>query len=893
MGATPPSSYPSFETQLSFLNWEMGTGNGGNIASTFNNNPNMSVSQAAIAFERQFERSGGSALDRRINNANSVYAASQTGTLSSISPNVSSAFNYLTNQGYTPQQASGIVGNLMAESGSSLDPTAFNPAGGGNGAVGIAQWRADRLDNVLNWDGEAIVPNQDYVPEEGEAPVVEDTESAAAAVNDERRSTGRRSPSFYQPNVLNSFDTYTYNWAIHVVHPQTADRMEENLTNGTAITLAETGVENELSIESVMQQMATNFSSSNVREALSHTFQITLQEVNGFTYFNRIKLAMEELGIESITDVNYLLELNFRGWNQDGSTISGNSQQSSLGPYYYICAARSVDTKNEGGVTTYTLALEGTTSKVFNRLPYHLKSDISFTASNFGEFLDNFQEDVNKETTDQVATSPGATLADRYVFKTAEAAEAWREWRFDIPDANNARNITSSSSTGQTSFNFPSGTGMSDAIAQALYHTREFKNLPTAKNRFAKEKPDELPPANRMADLLQWFTFKTSVRYGAYDQLSKRYQVEYTYEVSPYIAPEAIHDPESYNELFNNQNLGQERLSNIFNNGLMKKRYDYTYTGENTEIYNLDMTFNTSYFILQPIHGGAIQDTSGMFPGQGEVTLLKGEYNEIKRRLADIRSSIQTLEARRADIIENLDRFGPFGSDLSGQLQELDLELGNLRDDQSTSVRQLESVEGQLEEATRRLTAQGFENSRAGIGNAAQRYITQTDLYNRGSPNSTLNDRSQELTFDYKNPTGALSVDGSDNETNIGSAQLGALELNLLSTSDMTEINLHIRGDPYWLGKPFGALQNNNAQADYDIGGVGYFLNTRFPTYDGEDGFINQEFTDFMMTAVYRVKYVQATYMNGEFKMMLDSFRDANINTQQLLDQLAGGYAID
>ena len=262
MGATPPSSYPSFETQLSFLNWEMGTGNGGNIASTFNNNPNMSVSQAAIAFERQFERSGGSALDRRINNANSVYAASQTGTLSSISPNVSSAFNYLTNQGYTPQQASGIVGNLMAESGSSLDPTAFNPAGGGNGAVGIAQWRADRLDNVLNWDGEAIVPNQDYVPEEGEAPVVEDTESAAAAVNDERRSTGRRSPSFYQPNVLNSFDTYTYNWAIHVVHPQTADRMEENLTNGTAITLAETGVENELSIESVMQQMATNFSSS-------------------------------------------------------------------------------------------------------------------------------------------------------------------------------------------------------------------------------------------------------------------------------------------------------------------------------------------------------------------------------------------------------------------------------------------------------------------------------------------------------------------------------------------------------------------------------------------------------------------------------------------------------
>lgn len=43
--------------------------------------------------------------------------------------------------GLTPQQASGIVGNLIFESGGALDPQAEN-----EGAYGIAQWRSDRLD---------------------------------------------------------------------------------------------------------------------------------------------------------------------------------------------------------------------------------------------------------------------------------------------------------------------------------------------------------------------------------------------------------------------------------------------------------------------------------------------------------------------------------------------------------------------------------------------------------------------------------------------------------------------------------------------------------------------------------------------------------------------------
>jgi hypothetical protein len=51
------------------------------------------------------------------------------------------ALGVFTNAGYSQAQAAGIVGNLIAESGSHLDPTAINPT---SGMRGIAQWDTHR-----------------------------------------------------------------------------------------------------------------------------------------------------------------------------------------------------------------------------------------------------------------------------------------------------------------------------------------------------------------------------------------------------------------------------------------------------------------------------------------------------------------------------------------------------------------------------------------------------------------------------------------------------------------------------------------------------------------------------------------------------------------------------
>lgn len=57
------------------------------------------------------------------------------------------AMNFFIDRGFSPEQSAGIVGNLIAES--NLNPTAYNKAGGGRGARGIAQWRGSRIDDFI------------------------------------------------------------------------------------------------------------------------------------------------------------------------------------------------------------------------------------------------------------------------------------------------------------------------------------------------------------------------------------------------------------------------------------------------------------------------------------------------------------------------------------------------------------------------------------------------------------------------------------------------------------------------------------------------------------------------------------------------------------------------
>jgi hypothetical protein len=150
-----------FDTQLAFL-WDELTGKENRTLKAFRGNNQLSPSGYAKQFEQLYERAGGSGMDTRMNNASTVFTEMQK-EVPDLPQNAIRAYRFLTDKGLSGAQASGVVGNLMAESYPELRANAFNPEGGGQGAYGIAQWRGSRLDD-LNAFAKANRPQEAGTP---------------------------------------------------------------------------------------------------------------------------------------------------------------------------------------------------------------------------------------------------------------------------------------------------------------------------------------------------------------------------------------------------------------------------------------------------------------------------------------------------------------------------------------------------------------------------------------------------------------------------------------------------------------------------------------------------------------------------------------------------------
>lgn len=72
----------------------------------------------------------------------------------SLSDNGKKAFQFLKDKGLSDVHSAAIVGNLMRESSSKVNPLAWNPNDNGSPSGGIAQWHGVRLQKLMqqkNW----------------------------------------------------------------------------------------------------------------------------------------------------------------------------------------------------------------------------------------------------------------------------------------------------------------------------------------------------------------------------------------------------------------------------------------------------------------------------------------------------------------------------------------------------------------------------------------------------------------------------------------------------------------------------------------------------------------------------------------------------------------------
>jgi hypothetical protein len=887
--ATYNSNLPPIETQTSYLFGEMGSGDGGNISNTFYNNPNMSASDAAIAFENQFERSGGSNISGRVNNANNVYDAYTSGNLSSLPANAQYVFNQAIAQGYTPAQAAGIVGNLQAESGQNIDPTIVNEIG----ASGIAQWLGGRLDNLQAYDpatGE-IVPNTevqagDINAATGKPLTAEEAKAARDSANKARQFNRT---SNWKSNELNAFASYTYNWAIHIFHPNFAGKDVGELINSKSlITLSQTGVENEISIDTVTQTMALAFEKDN-RRSFANNFTINFVEPGGATFYTRIFEAAKRLGIENHLESCYVLELNLIGWD-DSSTVS-----TTIGPFYYQTIMMSLEMQFRDGASFYTGEFVETAEDAFSKNEFHLTSAITgLSASTLGDFLKKFETEVNKQKQNEANSSLQRIYPDTYHFGFNSHYSDWAKWGFSQVSSSNLENnrgVDVSLSGGTLTINAPAGTAITSVISMAVLNTTEFQKLPSSKGGFAKDSPDAgTANADKLAEIVNWLSYDTDVKYGRFDPLYKRYVKDITYNLKGFPTPEILHDPVSYQTLLG-KDYQMTRLDNMFNDGYLRKRYDYINTGLNTEVLDTDITFNMAYFNVQALNQGYV-NASALLAGNAnsaeqEVVRLKNVKQQLDQKIRESDNRIASLQAEQTRLTNEMINSTESGR-LASQYNAVTQSLASEQNQRKIAYSQLPSATENINAAStiaRNSTSAPITSLPSNIN----RYITQDELI----PSGMTFDKYMPNKFQQVEIQSLATANSPEAKNNVGQAMIGAVEVNLGKAYDLMEQTLTIRGDPYWLGMPKGADAISDTRANYELGGIMYFFNAEFPTYPEEGSGLPSNRRNFMVSGVYRVFSCEALYQNGLFTMKLQSSRDMNMESEIGYESLMAGYALE
>ena len=673
--------------------------------------------------------------------------------------------------------------------------------------------------------------------------------------------------SIYQDNVLNKYDNYTYKWTMYMVHPVNAHKFEANIAQNNVVVIAESGVESEINIQSVEQNLVLAFKKAKDRNGLANMFVFNLVEPGGATLFNRILEGARRLRIENHLHACYLLELRFVGYDQNGTATNNIA-----GPFYYMTTMTSLTFDYREGATQYTSSLVETHQDAYKTLNLYTKQQLTVNSVNtFGEFLQQLQEKVNEQERESTALSPSKLFSTLYKFGAVDDTAEWLNWKFGASAASGDTSLKSTSVTGDgtLTFTFKQGTGINTAIVVALMQTDNFRKMPTFEGGFHKDNADDgEAKAPTFAELSSWFVFDNDTEFLRYDPVARSYQKRITFNLKKFATQELVHDAISYENLIFNKNIQEDRLKKIIREGLLRKRFDYTHTGLNTEVLNLDVSLHNTYFQLQAINHGKTENRAqgfaGMSEDQQQLSILQTDVQEIKSDLnaLNVRKNILTKE------LENLDEY-QLASDAGGQQQELaEIDQQIQKKEEELSLALISATE--LE----KILNQDIKGSR--LPPVARRYITQSEVRKN---NKAFEQKGEDMptVFDTGPVTSNATVGPDDGDT-AGAAMLGAVELNLNSLSDLVQQQIQVRGDPYWLGRPKGSESRLDG-AQYTRGGCNYFLNLNFPTYpDHQSGLMDISEQNFGIIGLYRVTSVDASYSDGQFTMTLDAFRDTNTN---------------
>lgn len=447
-----------------------------------------------------------------------------------------------------------------------------------------------------------------------------------------------------RPNPLGYLASYTYQLSLYMMTPDALNAFRaggrKNISNLTALSsngvsggayiIAQSGgINNTTSLRAPGMKLDYYIDNLQIKHVVSPnenlapttatrlSFNIT--EPYGFSFLSKLKLAsdtLEEysrtLNIKQLNNASrqfFVLGIRFLGYDKHGKSLTGKETfdgkildptgtGGGLFETFYEIVFKKVNFKIDGKATVYNIEAVSLNTDSLSVKNATIPTQVSIEAGTVDEALqgenglftliNNYYQDRKLDLT---PTYKVEFIGDFNDLKNASVvlAEDKTKWKWPIkrdPNdptgdravANNTKRLFSFSNTPSMSII----TAMEKIFTQSSFLSNALKVSYTNEPEPDPESQDDALIKPDVPKYLRWYNITTNTKILGYSTQLKDFVYETTYVVAPYETPIVL-------------STYAKQLPNYYG---PVKRYEYWFTGKNTEVISYEQTNNNGYFLV-------------------------------------------------------------------------------------------------------------------------------------------------------------------------------------------------------------------------------------------------------------------------------------------------------
>ena len=665
----------------------------------------------------------------------------------------------------------------------------------------------------------------------------------------------------FKDNVLNTYTNTAYYLRLTMIHPQLVSdwKVEQG------VVIAETAATADMVIDECTIKSVCNWDSKS-QNVTNTTGRMVIVEPLGVRFLDMLVRTANALRISNHTQASYYLEVTFKGTNETGENIF-------IPDTYFIwpIVFKKVTMNIDANGGKYDIEFVHQEVQAQELIVENLKDIINVSAATVGEYFTGLATALNQKEKNKVYASK--LVPHEYVFQVDPEIAKYRFANFNPSNISTSKSQQSDGGKGKQVFR--EGSGILGLINVILAGTDEMQQLQRVERKGSaggeKGLPSKITP-DEAADPYQFFRVQTWTEAIEFDSYVKDYAKKITYKIIPWITPQIVTPADQDAQQGGDDNINKETVKKRFMKmkalNMLNKRYDYLYTGRNTEVMNFNIKLENSYFQPVPTNGTAFADTSqhgdkikGNPNGEkARIDEARKEWKDNAKALKDTRDGFYLIEGNRQKRIAELEtkqKNNPWMKEKQNAVTTL---LGPIKKFGQNAPQQ----------DPHQIRVQGltYQDSTGVVDNTQ---VNAGWLLNRFLEDDTDQESTQGMESPFSNNRGSF----------------GYIFNQLKASADLCKLDpIEIIGDPFWFGVPNSILLeklagNNQAKysnsifADYNKGGNYMYLAVQTPSQYNDDGLMTFD-TNQMISGLYLVTNVEH-HFKGNFTQKLTAVRDANI----------------